>query len=234
MVPKVVTSDGVVMIQGAEVTLSSPCGSISATVLAGLPTAIDQVRTSTIIAFDDLSSDVNTSISRAVEQAADRTDYAESRSNAAIVEVQSRSNAAIVEVQSLITASTSRLTLELAQQAAIISSLQASLTSRTASVAAAASGATAAVTGLLIAANQTVFRELTAIRSDLAIGLTAANPINTCMAVKNKGQSGFYWVRPAGTSAPVKVWCDERWGGGWLQVFRKHPVVPPLCWTRAT
>ena len=76
---------------------------------------------------------------------------------------------------------------------------------------------------LLSAANRTVTAELSGIRSDYGpAGLTAANPINTCMAVKNKGQSGFYWVRPAGASAAVKVWCDERWGGGWLQVFRKQ------------
>ena len=95
------TSDGAIVVQGAEVTLSSPCGSISATVLAGLPTAIDQVRTTTMSAIevvysttgstiDELNSTMVTSISRAVYQSARRTDSAESRTNATIVALQSQ------------------------------------------------------------------------------------------------------------------------------------------------
>lgn len=91
--------------------------------------------------------------------------------------------------------------------------------------------ASSTMADLLSAANRTVTAELSGIRSDYGpAGLTAANPINTCMAVKNKGQSGFYWVRPAGASAAVKVWCDERWGGGWLQVFHGQGWQYKTAW----
>ena len=146
-------------------------------------------------------------------------------------EVELRANAALSTAGLLINAMSTTIA-GLEQQ---LSTEQAATASTATAMQAASLSTAASLTGMLTAANQSVVREVAAIRSELGVsGLTAANPIHTCMAVKNKGQSGFYWVRPAGVSAAVKVWCDERWGGGWLQVFRKHPVVPPLCWTRAT
>ena len=56
--------------------------------LAGLPTIIDQVRSDAMASVADLNSTVHASISRAVEQAATRTDSAEHRTNATISQLQ--------------------------------------------------------------------------------------------------------------------------------------------------
>ena len=88
-----------------------------------------------------------------------------------------------------------------------------------------------AVQSLIQSANVATTASLTALTNSLGPrGLTSSNPIQSCMQM-TVGMSAFYYVRPAAApanSSPVRVWCDARWGGGWVQIFRKRfPARPP-------
>lgn len=66
-------------------------------------------------------------------------------------------------------------------------------------------------------------------------GLTANDPISSCMEM-TAGMSGFYYVRPAAAPAnsnPVRVWCDARWGGGWVQIVHGQGYQYKDQWTTA-
>lgn len=92
----------------------------------------------------------------------------------------------------------------------------------------------AAVSTMISNANTTATAAIAALTNSLAPrGLTSNNPIQSCMQM-NPGMSAFYYVRPAAApanSSPVRVWCDARWGGGWVQIFHGQGWQYKQQWT---
>lgn len=78
-----------------------------------------------------------------------------------------------------------------------------------------------------------VNNSLDELRFDMRIrGKSSSDPVMTCKYAK--AGSGFYWVDPPGNSGePFQVWCDDRWGGGWMMIVHGESWQYKINWTLA-